>query len=154
MLLGMKRATLALTIATLAAGLGLVAPAAAQTSPSPLPKGYYLTSDNYCIQGGVKIGDHALSDLHGGYAGRQYVYRHSNGYRCAFVSDQLAGTHYMDVTINRPEWVTQVTDYGYFEEYAGALGSYGCIQVESYLEADGTEYYSIDPGTPSVPTYC
>lgn len=69
----------------------------------------------------------------------------NSGTVCAKLFDNLAGSHYMDVSIQRSDWVTVWHDAGTFTTYAGGVTVYGvtsgkCAYVNAKLNVNGTVY--------------
>ena len=68
-----------------------------------------------------------------------------SGTVCAKVFDNLSGSHYMDVSIQRSDWQTIWHDKGTFSTYAGGVTVFGvtspkCAYVDAKLNVNGTVY--------------
>ncbi|HEY0640819.1 MAG TPA: hypothetical protein VGD67_24575 [Pseudonocardiaceae bacterium] len=137
-------ASAALAVAALLAGTS-GAEAASYTPP-----GYYLLTAAQC-EGGTKVGDRTLVNQLGETQGRQVVYRHSSGMRCALTYHHAGAPTQTRVNVRRDIWQTVAYDTGVFQYYAGAVGSYGCIYVSSHISLGS---HSVDQFRSPTTKYC
>lgn len=129
---------------------GVLASASGAHAGSYTPPGYYLLTAAQC-EGGTKIGDRVLTNRLGDTQGRQRVYRHSSGMRCALTYHYAGEPTQVRVNVRRDGWQTVAYDSGIYRYYAGAVGSYGCIWVNSHISMGP---YSVDKFSTPTTKYC
>ena len=73
-----------------------------------------------------------------------------SGTVCAKTSDNMPGSHWMGVTLERSDWATTFTDSGNYSTYAGIIyvstanmGPYEYVTVRGWLESGDTVYSEV-----------